>query len=111
MVALWKDGGQRTQTVHHLVLKAFVGPPAEGQVCRHLNGQPADNRLENLRWGTPKENSQDMVRHGNARKSRFSAEQIEEMKTMPGSQTEVAKKFGVSQSYISMIRNGRGPRN
>jgi hypothetical protein len=38
--------------VHTLVLQAFVGPrPSHSHCCRHLNGDPADNRLENLVWG------------------------------------------------------------
>jgi len=45
--------GKRTQVaVHRAVLLAFVGPPEPGEVCRHLNGNPRDNRVENLAWGT-----------------------------------------------------------
>lgn len=50
--------------VHCLVLQAFVGPRPEGMQCLHGNGKPADNRLTNLHWGTPSENSLDIVRHG-----------------------------------------------
>lgn len=48
--------GQRkykTFRIHRLVLQAFVGPCPEGMEARHLNGDPSDNRLENLCWGTP----------------------------------------------------------
>lgn len=63
-ITLNKLGRLRTFTVHSLVLEAFVGPRPEGAVCRHLNGDPADNRVENLRWGTGSENQYDAVRHG-----------------------------------------------
>lgn len=53
------------RSVHTLVLEAFVGPRPEGAVCRHLNGNPKDNRLANLAWGTPGENRRDTVKHGN----------------------------------------------
>ena len=50
--------------VHRLVLETFVGPCPDGMETRHLNGDPSDNRLANLAWGTPKENHTDKVRHG-----------------------------------------------
>lgn len=47
-----------------MVVAAFIGPRPEGlQVC-HNNGVHYDNRAINLRYGTPKENSQDSVKHG-----------------------------------------------
>ncbi len=53
--------------IHTLVAEAFAGPRPAGMECRHLNGNPIDNRPENLAWGTRKENVQDMVRHGTMR--------------------------------------------
>jgi hypothetical protein len=35
--------------------------------CRHLDGNPSNNRPDNLRWGTAKENAADMIRHGRLR--------------------------------------------
>ena len=63
-VTLKSNSVTRNHLVHHLVLEAFVGPKPTGKECRHLNGNPADNRLENLQWGTSSENSYDVVRHG-----------------------------------------------
>ena len=63
-----KDNPDRTRLfVHRAVLEAFVGLKPDGMVCRHLDGNPQNNRLENLRWGTPKENSADAIRHGTHR--------------------------------------------
>lgn len=63
-VTLVRDTQLRSHTVHKLVLEAFVGTRPEGSMCRHLNGDPADNRLENLTWGTASENQSDAVNHG-----------------------------------------------
>lgn len=63
-VKLSKGGRKKHLTVHVLVATAFRGPRPDGQECRHLNGDPSDNRLENLAWGTSAENSQDMIGHG-----------------------------------------------
>jgi hypothetical protein len=46
-----------------MVLEAFVGPCPPGMECRHLNGVPFDNRVENLTWGTASENLADRKRH------------------------------------------------
>ena len=60
-----EDGsGPHNVAVHTAVLRAFVGDRPAGKVCRHLNGNPEDNRLQNLTWGTPAENMQDRIRHG-----------------------------------------------
>lgn len=54
----------RRAAVHVLVIEAFTGPRPKGMQCCHINGVRTDNRAENLRWGTPKENYDDQVRHG-----------------------------------------------
>ena len=57
-------GRGNSQCVHKLVLLTFVGPAPDRHECCHNNGNPADNRLENLRWGTRSDNIRDAVRHG-----------------------------------------------
>lgn len=66
-------GGRKTngKYVHQLVLLAFVGPRPEGMVTRHLDGNPADNRPQNLAWGTQSENNYDAVRHGTHAEARL----------------------------------------
>lgn len=63
-VSISNAGVSRPQLIHQLVLQAFVGPCPDGMLCRHLNGDPADNRLSNLAWGTASENVRDAVLHG-----------------------------------------------
>ncbi len=55
--------------VHSLVLRAFVGPRPKGMQIRHINGIKSDNRLENLAYGTAKENAADRKIHGTERAS------------------------------------------
>ena len=64
IVTLSKEGVSRTEKVHQLVLRAFVGDCPDGCLTRHLNGKRKDNHLANLTWGTPAENCADMDRHG-----------------------------------------------
>lgn len=61
--------------IHRLVLEAFVGPCPSGMEACHNNGDPADNRLENLRWDTKSANMFDRSNHrrGQAGKSKCPA--------------------------------------
>jgi hypothetical protein len=48
-----------------MVLETFVGEPTPNQQVRHLNGDKRNNCLDNLAWGTAKENAADRESHGN----------------------------------------------
>jgi hypothetical protein len=65
-VWLVKDGVKHRDYIHRLVLLAHVGPPT-GPVVRHMDGNPANNYVGNLQWGTVSENGYDRVRHGTYR--------------------------------------------
>lgn len=67
-VTLCLNATEVKRYVHELVLEAFDKPRPEGHYqVRHLNGNPHDNRLTNLAWGTPAENAQDKIGHGTSR--------------------------------------------
>jgi len=51
---------QRLYGVHRLIMFAFNG--VSDQIVRHLNENPADNRIENLAYGGPMENRNDSLR-------------------------------------------------
>ena len=64
-VKLYRNGTQRSLTVHRLVAKAFLGAPEnDALVCCHNNGIKTDNRVTNLRWDTLSSNYHDMEKHG-----------------------------------------------
>jgi hypothetical protein len=66
-VDLQAHGEKRKAFVHDLVLEAFVGPCPAGQQGRHvLDPTPSNCALENLAWGTPKQNYEDRRVHGTA---------------------------------------------
>ncbi|EOM78090.1 hypothetical protein DW322_11330 [Rhodococcus rhodnii] len=70
---LHRNGVRTPRFVHRLVLEAFVGEQPEGRnEVRHLDGNPANNRVENLAYGTHAENVADMLEHGTHRNSRKS---------------------------------------
>ncbi len=59
------NGKNKKYQVHALVLETFIGSCPKGSVCRHLDGDTSNNNVLNLKWGTSKENSEDMIAHGN----------------------------------------------
>ena len=55
---------QRHQvSLHRIMALAFYGEP-KGRVVRHLDGNPLNNVLSNLAYGTVSENGYDSVEHG-----------------------------------------------
>jgi hypothetical protein len=100
--------------VHRLVLFAFVGPCPVGHEARHLNGNPSDNRLENLVWGTAKENNADQYRHGTRVASqrhpiaKLDSDQVAEVRRRYAAgekQKDIAKSLGIAQSTVSSMVN------
>lgn len=107
------DRVQRCVRVHRAVLLAFVGEPPPGSDTRHLNGVRTDNRLENLRYGTRKENCADRVVHGTSPvgernpKARLCYASVVAIRAeFAGggvSQTELGRRYDVTQQSINDI--------
>jgi len=123
------NGSFVTRRVHRLICEAFHGPPSkETPWALHNNGNNQDNRPENLRWGSPKQNTHDSLRHfkqagvdyaywnqGNRHKlSKLSPEKVrmirETCSGQPprGTKVETARKLGVSPSLITRIIQQNG---
>lgn len=111
-VHVQRDGRYVNICVHKLVALAFYGAPRPGQITRHLNGNPLDNRPENLAWGTYSQNNgEDRIRHGTALRGEFAPQakltsaQIAAIRwsyAFSGcTQQVLADIYGVSQSTIS----------
>lgn len=98
--------GQRTRQlrVHREVARAFLGPKYGNR------GNPA---LSNLIWGTQRQNEADKIAHGTAlrgernHRARFSTEVIKAMREAQGTLEEIGRRFQVSISHLSRIRNNK----
>lgn len=117
-VSLYKDGRPQIFRLHRLVLEAFVGPCPEGMEGCHNDGNPENNVLGNLRWGTPVENMQDQYEHctrvfgERVTIAVLTSEQVEEIKRRledgkHGIGRQLAKEYGVRDGVISAIKNGK----
>lgn len=95
--------------VHRLVAATWIGPCPPGLEVDHVNGDRADNRAENLRYVTHRENLRTRVpnppRGEAAAMSRLTEAQVREIRELAGaiSQHKLGKLFGVSQVSIHNI--------
>jgi hypothetical protein len=53
-----QDGGSSRQ-VHHIVMEHFGTQRPKNTECRHLDGNPKNNQIDNLAWGTRADNIRD----------------------------------------------------
>lgn len=105
-------------TVHTLIALTFHGPrPSPRHQVRHINGNPRDNRAENIAWGTAAENIRDRDIHGTtARGSRsgnakLTEEQVAHIKARLAegvSTKRLARLYGVWPNAIDQIKAGKG---
>jgi len=64
LVSLYTQGKNQSHYVHSLVAETFIGPRPDGTEVCHNDGNPTNNHVDNLRYGTSSDNELDKVRHG-----------------------------------------------
>lgn len=96
--------------VHRAVAIAFIPRDGDdaGWVC-HRDGDPLNNSLSNLYWGTPADNAADTVRHGRSRKGSRNASavltdahvsEIRNKHASGAAKKALAREYGVSDTAI-----------
>ena len=56
-INLWKNGKSKDFLVHRLVAEAFIPNPKNKPTVNHIDGNPRNNRVDNLAWATFYENN------------------------------------------------------
>ena len=107
-------GKSKAWHVHRIVALAWIGkPPEDGAMVLHTNGDPHDNRPDNLRYGTHADNMADMVRHGRSRRgtsnsqNKLTREQVLEIRSLCAEGTRVADvaiRYGITRACVSLIQ-------
>lgn len=58
------NGFKKWFSIHRLVAMAYIPNPDNLPVVMHLDNDPGNNHVSNLKWGTHKENSEQAKREG-----------------------------------------------
>lgn len=122
-------GKRRKKMVHRMVAELFLIKPSHKHQVNHKNRIRNDNRLDNLEWVTSQENTIHGWRNGR----KFPPETIIKMKELFSGENNpkaklnrdkvglirilrnnfgwtlkaISKEYGISQSQVSSISNGR----
>ena len=114
-VMLYLLGEPKHHLVHRLVAAAFIGPCPEGKQVNHIDGVATNNRLENLEYVTPSENSLHSFALGMSSQTgeenschKLTEDNVREILSLIGTEAQwkIGKRFGVNQSVISRIYTG-----
>lgn len=110
-------GKQGTIRSHRLIAITFIGLDADRKLIDHINGIKTDNRAENLRWVTHKENIQaawDLglvdnkgQKHGMSKLTDNDVLEIRRLCKKGIMGKEISKLFGIAPARISDIKNGK----
>ena len=107
--------GAKTCLVHRVVASAFFGPCPDGMQVAHNDGNPANNRISNLRYATPLENTRDKFVHGTVLRgaavgnSKLNARDVSSIRSLRRSGvtlSAIATAHGVSVAQVSRICSG-----
>jgi hypothetical protein len=113
--------GNRTikKLVHVLVCEAWNSPrPSTRHRVAHYDGNGSNNRIDNLRWATYKENEQDKIRHGrynhapngsrhrDAKLTEADIPIIRALRKSGLSYSKIAARFGIDWSSVRGIIKG-----
>lgn len=110
-VCLYKNRISKTHMIHRLVMLAFVGPLPTKKECRHLNGDPKNNELENLQYGTHQENMRDCSKHNgfpdrrgvNNVKAKLTPDQVTIIRKLYNHNSLLSNKDKLSQLQIANL--------
>lgn len=107
----------KVKWIHRMVLEAFIGPaPDNDSQANHKNGNPTDNRVDNLEWVTQADNIRHAYKylgladklprgeaHHNTTLTKAQVIQMRKLHEAGHSQNSLARKFGITQASVWRI--------
>jgi hypothetical protein len=114
-VALSAANVSRTMKVHQMVAAAFIGARPAGAYVLHNDGNPLNNRMENLRYGNARDNLADAVKHGTwaprrgeaASKAKLTVDDVLTIRGASETTAVLAARYGLDPTSIRDIKARR----
>lgn len=106
-VGLCKNGKVKQYLVHRLVAEHFIPNPNNLPQIDHINTNKTDNRVENLRWVTQKENSNNPLTIDKLNKPIIQFSKDGELIKKWNSAMDVQRELGIKQTNISNCCKGK----
>ena len=109
-VHLCKNNKQKRYLVHRLVAETFIPNPENKEQVNHINCNKNDNRVENLEWTTPKENTQHAIKNNRKKITTIKINQYDlngNFIKQWDSMVEVAKKYNTTKQNIWLCCNNK----
>lgn len=104
------------QRAHRVAWELANGPIPKGMFVMHSCDNPSCVNTDHLSLGTPRDNTNDMLRKGRSAKgeshsqAKLTANDVSQIRSLRKAGVlikEIASRFGVSESHISTIMSGR----
>lgn len=109
-VCLMVDGKPKQFLMHRVVAITFHGDrTAEKLIVCHVDGSKINNTPENLYWGTHKQNTADIVKHGTMRHAKLTDKMVLSIRARHEageSYNKIAKELGLAQYTVSRASKG-----
>lgn len=109
------EGVQKGVKIHQVLCLLFLGPKPENSLVLHRDDNPANNWLDNLSYGTLKDNYESAVKNGKISpggdmhpNTRITKEQVSELRRLRAlgySYPKLGEKIGISSSQAWNILN------
>ncbi len=103
--------GNKSVKLHRLLLSVFKRASKTNEQSCHRDGNPANNNLKNLYWGTGKQNWKDRKRHKRISSGRLklTKKQVDQIRDTPYHKhviRDLAIEHNVSIARIAQLREG-----
>lgn len=97
--------------IHNLVLLTFRGPKPKGHHARHLDCNSSNNKLSNLKYGTPTTNALDSIRNGKTARgikhgmAKLTESQVVAIRSSSADREYLGEKYGIHPGHVYHVQN------